>query len=156
MPRRLVTAAGAFVGGAVATYAVVLVGTVTAWDLLGIVDRDGGGTMGLAFVIGPTIAMLGGIAAAVVAMLRARQPHAPEPGAPPAGGRGGSRFAVLAGALAGGLTGHVLTRIVLWLAAPTTYDALWQASVHAWSPTVMTCAGAIAGAALGRRWRAAA
>ena len=54
-----------FIAGTVTTYLAVVIGTTFLWDILNVHDRDGGGTMGLAFVIGPFIALFGGIAGGV-------------------------------------------------------------------------------------------
>lgn len=53
-----------FIAGAVITYLAVVIGTTFLWDILNVHDRDGGDTMALAFMIGPFIALFGGIAGA--------------------------------------------------------------------------------------------
>lgn len=58
---KILRAFGWFLAFGIATYLVVLFGTLLAWDLLGIADHDVGGAMGLAFVIAPVLAIMGGL-----------------------------------------------------------------------------------------------
>ncbi len=151
MFRVFVIAAAAFLVAAAATYAVVLFGTLGAWHVLGIVDRDGGGSMGLAFVIAPLIALVGGGAGAIAAGIYARRRGQ---GAPAGAGerrRDVSRFALVAGVLGGAVAGYLLARFAFWLAGPIRYDAMWKALLHAWAPMIVMLAGAIAGGLLTRR-----
>lgn len=145
MFRVLVVAAVAFVLSTATTYAVVFFGTLAAWHVLGVVDRDGGGTMGVAFVIAPLIAAIGGCAGATAAGVSARG----RKGGPPSGGEerrdDATRFTLTAGALAGGFAGYVIGESAFWLVGPISYDAMWKALAHAWAPTLIMIAGAMAG-----------
>jgi hypothetical protein len=63
-----------FLGGAIVTYLAVVAGLLWHAQLNQIVDRDGGMTMGIIFIIGPIAAAHGGLIAALVipAWLRRR------------------------------------------------------------------------------------
>src|SRR5262245_20333641 len=118
MFRTFVIAVLGFVVGAAATYAVVLFGTLAAWHVLGVVDRDGGGAMGLAFVIAPFFALIGGAAAAIAAGSRARRPSDGTSVGTEERRRDASRFALVAGVLVGGLVGYLLAEFAFWLVGP--------------------------------------
>lgn len=99
MFRTIVIAVAGFVVGATATYAVVLFGTLAAWQMLGVVDQDGGGSMGLAFVIAPLAALVGGIITAIVTIVRVHQRLQGTPIGSDERQRGVSRFSLLGGVL---------------------------------------------------------
>ncbi len=151
MFRVFAISAVAFVVCAAATYAVVLFGHIALWQVLGIVDRDGGGGMAVAFVIAPAIAVIGGIAGAVAAALYERRRLAGRTANREERRRDVSRFEILAGALAGGFAGHLLAKFGFWLVGPVRYDAMWKAYMHAWSPMIVTLACAIVGGLIARR-----
>lgn len=46
-----------FLGRWVLGYLIVFIGTVLIWQVLGVVDRDGGKGMALAFVIAPVLGL---------------------------------------------------------------------------------------------------
>lgn len=146
----VIGAAGFAIAGA-ATYALVFFGTLAVWQMLGTVDRDGGGSMALAFVIAPAFAVLGGIAGAIVAGRRAYRSGQVVPAGVAERRRDVSRFALLAGVVAGALAGYFAARFAFWLAGPIQYDAMWKAMVHAWAPTVVVILGALCGWLTARR-----
>jgi hypothetical protein len=151
MFRAFIISVIAFVVCAAATYAAVFFGHIALWHVLGVVDRDGGGAMGVAFVIAPAIAVIGGIAGAVAAALYARRRQAGRPVTLDEHRRDVSRFEILTGVLAGGFTGYQLAKFGFWLAGPMQYDAMWKAYAHAWAPMIVTLAGAIVGGLIARR-----
>jgi hypothetical protein len=55
----------AFLAGAVAGYIGLILAVTTWWEIAHVHDQDGGGAMGLAFVVGPVFAVLTGAAAAL-------------------------------------------------------------------------------------------
>ncbi len=141
-----------FIAGAIATYAVVLFGTLLVWDLTGVHDRDGGGAMGLAFVIAPVVALLGGVAGAVAAhVLVCRHRVEAVPDTPIGRQRDRRRLLVAMGAVLGGLVGHYAARFGFWLASPIQFDAYWKAWAFSWLPTIAVILGAIAGWLIARR-----
>ena len=151
MFRIFVIATAAFAVCAAATWAVVFFGTLAAWHVLGVVDRDGGGSMGLAFVIAPLVALVGGGAGAIAAGVYARRRTSSLPTSGEEERRDVARFALVAGVLAGAFVGYLLATFAFWLAGPIRYDAMWKALAHAWAPTLITLAGAVAGGLLTRR-----
>lgn len=66
---------GGFIGGFVAGWSAALLVYIFYTDVLGHFDRDGGGAMGTAFVIGPFLGIIvGTIAAIYVSRRQARKP----------------------------------------------------------------------------------
>jgi hypothetical protein len=142
-----------FLGFTVATYFVVVVGTVVAWDLLGVHDQDGGGAMALGLVIGPIIAILGGIIGAFVTYFwYAKRQQTKPPQGPAEARRDTKRFALLAGMVAGGIVGHYVAKFGFWLASPIQFDSYWKAWAVSWVPMLAVLAGAMAGGVLVRQW----
>lgn len=152
MFRILVISLLGFVIGAIATYAAVFFGTLGAWQVLGVIDRDGGGSMALAFTIAPIAALFGGSVTAVSAGVFAVRRRGAAPGSSVERRSDGRRFSLLAGVLAGAVAGYALSRFVFWLAGPIRYDAMWKAMAHAWAPTIVTFAGAVIGGLIVRRF----
>ncbi len=142
-----------FLGFVVATYLVVVVGTVLAWDVLGVHDQDGGGAMALGLVIGPVIAIFGGIIGAVVTYFwYAKRQKAKPPQGPAETRRDTKRFAVLAGAVVGGIVGNYVSQAAFWLASPIQFDHIWKVWAVSWLPTLLTLLGAIGGGLGVRKW----
>lgn len=140
-------AVGAFVIGALLAYFLVLIGTAILWDMLGVVDRDGGGAMAIAFFIAPLIALLAGAGAAFWAVRRANAARtgnaAPAAAAHPA-----------FGAAVGGLLLYLPTKFLFWLVLGTNaYDHCWKSLAHAWAPFALALLGAVAGWFLVQRKR---
>jgi hypothetical protein len=69
-----------FLGGLIVTYVLVVAGLLWHMQLNGIVDRDGGMTMGILFVIGPIAALHGGVIAALVLPIWLRRSNRWPPG----------------------------------------------------------------------------
>ena len=61
---------GAFVGGLIAGWSAAMLGYIIATNALGVIDRDGGMAMGVAFTLGPLLGLITGI---VLAILVARR-----------------------------------------------------------------------------------
>lgn len=65
---RIFVAAISFLVAATFAYLAVIVGIAIIWDLMGVVDRDGGGAMAIAFFFAPIAALIGGIFGARAAL----------------------------------------------------------------------------------------
>lgn len=140
MKRIALLALLAFVLGTVITYAVVVFGTLIAWDLLGVHDRDGGGSMGLVFVIGPVAGLLGGAIAAAVTGMRASRTSTPGQKQ-----RTALWLRAAGGGVLGFLCGYWLGGLVGFLAMTASDGALIGYVVTAWAPTLLALALAVAG-----------
>lgn len=62
----------AFLAGLIAGEAIPILWYIVATNYFGLFDRDGGGAMGAIFIMGPVLALLLGIGAAIVTALRTR------------------------------------------------------------------------------------
>lgn len=69
---RFVKSLLAFVGAAIIGYLLSIAAYVVSIEFSGAYDREGAMAMGVAFVIGPVIALVCGIAAAVLTLRRSR------------------------------------------------------------------------------------
>ena len=69
---RALAGIAAFLVGAIVGYALSIAAYVAVTEIGGVVDRDGGLAMGFAFFIGPLVALVFGIAGAVVALRKKR------------------------------------------------------------------------------------
>jgi hypothetical protein len=58
----------AFLGGAMVGYALSLAAYVAYTELGGVFDREGAMGMGVAFLIGPVVALVCGVSAAILAL----------------------------------------------------------------------------------------
>lgn len=133
-----------FVMWTVAAYVLVLFGTLAVWDLLGITDHDGGGAMGMAFIVAPSIALLAGVGGALWSTRRrlARKEDGEADVTP---------LSPAACALIGALVAYVPTRLAIFLfLGVNSYDSFWKAMAHAWTPELLAIAGAIVGWRRGR------
>lgn len=146
MFRTFLTACLGFIAGAVITYLVVVVGTTVAWDILDVHDQDGGGAMALGLVIGPFIALFGGIAGAfLLPAWAARRRRNTPPQTDEQRARDTCRFFIIGGAVIGGIVGHQAAQFGFWLIGSISYDSYWKVWAIAWLPTLITALGAIAG-----------
>jgi hypothetical protein len=142
-----------FLGFTIVTYLVVVVGVSLVWEILGVHDQDGGGAMALGLVIGPAVALVGGIIGAIVTYLWYSKRKRTQPPAGPAETRRDTkRFAILAGAVAGGFVGHYLAQFGFWLASPIQFDTYWKAWAVSWLPLLVTLLGATGGGFAVRQW----
>jgi hypothetical protein len=149
--RTFIIAVLAFAVAAAATYAAVLFGTLAVWEMMGVRDRDGGGTMALGLVIGPVAAVFGGvIAAAIAAVVAERRRRNGPPSSVEDKRRDKYRLIAAGGAIAGAFAGHYLASFGFWLASPIRFDSYWKVWALSWLPTLLTAAGAIAGALTAR------
>lgn len=69
---RIVAAILAFLFGAAGGYVLCIAAYAGYTELPGVVDRDGAMGMGVAFLIGPAVAILCGVAASVWSLRRSR------------------------------------------------------------------------------------
>lgn len=137
MARTVILVVLAFLAGVVAVYFVVLFGTLFYWEFAGIRDRDGGGAMGLAFVIAPFFGVLGGLGAAVLAGWRLTRAGA------------GSKTPLLGPwarvALAmtvAALIGHGLGSAAVWILIGPGAGSLAMALIASWAPVATAAASA--------------
>ncbi len=63
----------AFFGGLVVGWAIPIVWYIVATNWFGLFDRDGGGAMGAIFLMGPAMAILCGVGAAIVTAICTKQ-----------------------------------------------------------------------------------
>ena len=54
-------------------YLALVIGVLTYWEITGYQDREGAGSMGLIFILGPGLALPSGILAAIVTFVKARK-----------------------------------------------------------------------------------
>ena len=62
----------AFLAGLIVGWAIPIVWYIVATNYFGLFDRDGGGAMGAIFIMGPILALIVGILAAVVTAMKTR------------------------------------------------------------------------------------
>lgn len=134
MYRAFILSLLAFLAGTAATYLAILIGVTTFWEMTGVHDRDGGGAMALAFVIGPALALPAGLAIAIFTWVRLRRRAGPSDAASMHKDR--RKFAIFGAAVAGWIIGLYLARLAVQLAA-MTYDTWWKAALHAWLPDIV-------------------
>ena len=153
-----------FLGGTILVFAVTVFGTLGAWELLGVQDRDGGSAMALVFFIAPVVGLLGGILSAIVAATRLGRAATvgPDPSVrtpqdaletaleTTRGAR--TALVVVPAAALGYLIGFVITWVIIGPGATTFV----LAQISAWTPILLALlAGAIAYWRVGRAPRAA-
>jgi hypothetical protein len=63
----------AFLVGLAAGEAMAIFGYIVATNYFGLFDRDGGGAMGAIFILGPVLALVCGVIAAIVVALRTKR-----------------------------------------------------------------------------------
>lgn len=151
MFRVLVISVLGFIAAAVVTYLAVVVGTLVAWDLLGVHDQDGGGAMAVGLVIGPACAVIGGVIGAVTAGMWAagRRRNAP-PETVEIKKRDLNRIYIVGGMVAGAVAGHYVAQAGFWIASPISFDSYWKAWAVSWVPMIVTLLGAVGGGFLAR------
>jgi hypothetical protein len=71
---------GGFVAGFIVGWCTALLGYLAATNIFGFFDRDGGGAMATAFVIGPFLGIIIGVVGAILVALRMRRKSAPGAG----------------------------------------------------------------------------
>jgi len=62
----------AFLAGLIVGEAIPIVWYIVATNYFGLFDRDGGGAMGAIFIMGPILALIVGIIAAIVTAVKTR------------------------------------------------------------------------------------
>lgn len=133
--------------GFVGVYAATVAGLLAYAELNDIVDRDGGMSMGVIFVIGPLVGLVGGMLAALATDLLMRRRARPltESAMPPRRQWPLGVRLVLSG-LALGLGIYLLMRGVYWLLSPMTFESYGTAMIVANLPAAAGIAAAILGA----------
>jgi hypothetical protein len=136
-----------FVLGFIGVYAATVAGLFAYAELNDVVDRDGGMSMGIIFVIGPLVGLAGGAVAAVATafLMRRRARLAAEGVRPPPRRRPLGARAALSG-LALGLGIYLAVRAVYWLLSPMTFESYETAVIVVNLPAVAGIAAAILGA----------
>jgi hypothetical protein len=64
----------ALLAGIIVGEGIPIVWYIIATNYFGLQDRDGGGAMGAIFILGPILALIAGITAAVVTAVKTRAP----------------------------------------------------------------------------------
>lgn len=146
MFRNLVIGAVGFVIGAVITYLVVVIGTTLAWEILDVHDQDGGGAMTLGLVIGPFVALMGGLISAFMLPIWAARRRGKQPPSTDAyKARDKQRLFITGGAIAGGIAGHYVAQVGFWFIGSISFYSFWAIRVITWIPTLVTLLGTFAG-----------
>ena len=148
----LITVLG-FIAGAVVTYLVVVVGTMLIWDWQGVHDQDGGGAMALGLVIGPAVAIVGGIVSAIFALRFALKRAKVQP--PNEKRRDIKRLLIAGGAILSGYASYQLVLFGLWIASPISLDSYWIVWMISWLPRIFFLLGAVVGGFVVHRMSAA-
>ena len=117
----------AFIGGFVLTYVVVVGAALGYMSINEVLDRDGGMSMAIMFVLGPFWALVGALTATIVTVLRMnRRARAVALGdMPPAQPR--PLPVRLAGALLVAVLTYFAAWAVLWLIGPLRFSSYWAA-----------------------------
>lgn len=149
---RILFAVLGFIGFAIITYLAVVIGTSVVWDLTGVHDQDGGGAMALGLVIGPMVALLGGIIGmiALPVWMGKRMANRPPP-SPEAAIADRGRMIIAGVALVGGYLGVKIVDLAFWLASPIEFDSYWKAWAVSWLPWLGFVAAALASGLIARR-----
>jgi hypothetical protein len=137
----------AFVLGTLAIYAVTLFGTLLYWELTGVHDRDGGGAMGLAFVIAPVVGVMGGVvsAAVVATRLLRKQPDAQansENGNTKSRNTKSRNTRLAIWVIPAGLLVYAIARFILWIVIGNPYGSFFEVLIISWTPTLLGVAAA--------------
>lgn len=117
----------AFIGGFVLTYVVVVGAALGYMSINEVLDRDGGMSMAIMFVLGPFWALVGALTATIVTVLRMNRRargvalgDMPPPKPRPLPVR-------LAGALLVAVLTYFAAWAVLWLIGPLRFSSYWAA-----------------------------
>ncbi len=155
MFRKFIIWLAIFFVATIAVYIAVLAGTTTAWNFLGVQDRDGGGSMALAFIIGPAIALPAGAIIAFIAKHFIDDRRASQNISTADNRRRDLRAFAILGAVAGGyIATYYLVRLGFWFASPISLSSYWVILLISWLPTTLGLAGAAATASwVARRTR---
>ena len=135
----------------VVTFVAVVAGTLTYWHYAGIQDQDGGGAMGVFFVIAPIISTVVAVIAAIATSIWLKRRNAAIAAgaiAAPAPWPLGVRRIIAAAASATAV--YAAFVFAYWLAEPMTFDSYTTALIMAWLPTVAALSAATIGAAIQR------
>lgn len=135
----------AFFAGLLITYFIVVAGLFWHAQVNKIVDRDGGMSMGIIFIIGPVCAIIGGVIAAaltaIVLMRRRRMALPADQAANPARPWPSSVRAALI-AVPVGLVVYYLGWVLVWLFSEMRFDNYWTAFAITKIPAVTGLAAA--------------
>lgn len=137
--RTVVRVVLAFLFGFVAAYVIAVTAAFTYAHLNNIVDRDGGMSMGILFMIGPLAGAIGGILTAIFIPMRLARRDLARGESPPAD-RGGKRTAIAA--IVCGIAGYLIGRFVHWLMAGMSFDSYAAALIVSLLPWLLALAGA--------------
>jgi len=136
--RTVVRVVLAFLFGFVAAYVIAVTAAFTYAHLNNIVDRDGGMSMGIVFMIGPLAGAIGGILTAIFIPMRLARRDLARGESPPAGG--GARTAIVA--IVCGIAGYLIGRFVHWLMAGMSFDSYAVALAVSLLPWLLALTGA--------------
>ncbi len=71
--RAFILSLSAFLAGTLIVYVALVAGVLTVWEMSGFQDREGAGSMGLIFIIGPLISLPAGLVVAIIVWFRVRR-----------------------------------------------------------------------------------
>src|SRR5262245_53473811 len=129
---------GGFFLGLIVTYLVVVAGMFLYAHLNHIVDRDGGMSMGIVFVIGPFSGILGGIICAIVfPLLLGRRDRARAAGQLPPATRWPRALRMMIAAIVAALAVYWIAWALLWIRGPLVFDTYWTAYAVGSLPRVL-------------------
>lgn len=130
--------------GAVVGYSSAIILYIVMIELTGRVDRDGGGAMNFAFVIGPALALLCAItgAIALIALDRSRQARRATGALPPAPPWTSGHRRVLA-AIGTGFATYAVLWFVDFVVRPGSFSSYAVALLVGWLPTILALAAGI-------------
>jgi hypothetical protein len=133
--RTLLRIIASFFIGLIVTYLAVIGGMFWYASANNIVDRDGGMSMSIAFILGPSAAILGGLFLAIAApILLARRDRARAARDLPPAKRVPVMLKVWLVAIIAGSLGYFATVLGLWLKGPIPFRTYWEAYAISRSP----------------------
>jgi hypothetical protein len=149
--RTVVRVVLAFLFGFIATYVVAVTAAFTYAHLNNVFDRDGGMSMGIIFLLGPALGLLGGILAGTFFPIWLGKRDAARVGGtpPPRQGAPGAHVAVVA--IICGIVGYLVGRFVLWMMQGMSFESYFVALTVSMLPWILGLGAAGLAVALTRR-----
>jgi hypothetical protein len=128
----------AFVLGLVLTYAIVVAGLFAHAGIDNFVDRDGGMSMGIVFMVGPLAGIVGGVVCAIaVPVWLGRRDLSRAQGLRPPAKRWPLPARIAAAAIGYGLPVYLLGRLALWIVSPLSFRSYWAAFAVGLAPLAL-------------------
>lgn len=148
--RTVVRVVLAFLFGFIATYVVAVTAAFTYAHVNNVFDRDGGMSMGIIFLLGPALGVIGGILAAIFFSIWLGRRDAARAGGtpPPRQGAPGARVAVVA--IVCGIVGYLVGSFVLWIMQGMSFESYLVALTVSMLPWILGLGAAGLAVALAR------